>query len=224
MRALRVSGRLSIFQKYLAAKCLHDCPPYPKLNRSHIVCWYQDLLRTQMTPTAVSKTCRCYRVSMLRTVDTQTVKGGDYHAITGKRFGVFFWSVSAVLSLPSHSSLHCTPLLEGFSTPLVMTMLQTALLNLGALPELRCNSGQKKKNMTQASARGREWSFSEKIDNVWSSAAPRHTPALLRLRHPAGEGADVAGKGCGGLRQKKTLQKNCPSQQVIHVFCSLKPI
>lgn len=121
-------------------------------------------------------------------------------------------SVSALLS-PTHRI--APPPLEGLSTPLVMTMLQTALLSLGALLEPRCNSAKK------ASAWGREWSFSEEIDSVWSSAAPRRTPALLRLRHHAGEGAEVAGRGCGGLWQDKTLQKNYPSQQVIHVYCCL---
>lgn len=117
------------------------------------------------------------------------------------------WSLSQPCSLshPSHSFLHHHPPFPpswGLSTPLVMTMLQTALLSLGALLEPRCNSAKK------ASAWGREWSFLEEIDSVWSSAAPRHTLALLRLRHPAGEGAEVARRGCGGLWQKKTLQKN----------------
>lgn len=50
---------------------------------------------------------------------------------------------------------------------------------------------------------------------------PQGTPhPCLDSRRPAGEGAEVAGRGCGGLRQEKTLQKNCPSQQVIHVYCS----
>lgn len=35
--------------------------------------------------------------------------------------------------------------------------------------------------------------FLEEIDSMWSSAAPRRTPARLRLRNPAGEGAEVAG-------------------------------
>lgn len=82
---------------------------------------------------------------------------------------------------------------KGLSTPLVMTMLQTALLSLGALLEPWCNSAKKD------SAWGREWSFSEEIDSVWSSAAPRRTPALLRLRHPTREGAEAAWRGCRGL-------------------------
>lgn len=67
-------------------------------------------------------------------------------------------SVSALLSLPAYCivSLHHIPLpFQGLSTPLVMTVLQTGLLSLAALPELYCNSAQKKgkkKNMTQASA------------------------------------------------------------------------
>lgn len=48
--------------------------------------------------------------------------------------------------------------------------------------------------------------FLEEIDSVWSSAAPRRTPARLRLRYPAGEGAEVAGRGCGGLRQEEMLK------------------
>lgn len=94
-----------------------------------------------MTPTAVFKTCRCYRASVLRTVHTDC---------QGRRLSCHYrkkiWSLSRLCSLshPLRSSLHHTPLLEGFSTPLVMTMLQTALLNLGALPEPWCNLAKKK--------------------------------------------------------------------------------
>lgn len=49
--------------------------------------------------------------------------------------------------------------------------------------------------------------FLEEIDSMWSSAAPRRTPARLRLRNPAGEGAEVAGRRCGGLGQEGMLQK-----------------
>lgn len=78
---------------------------------------------------------------MLRTVDTQTDEGGGYQAITRKRFGVCLSSASA------------SPPPRGVKHSLVMTMLQTALLSLGALLEQWCNSAKK------ASARGREWSF-----------------------------------------------------------------
>lgn len=96
-------------------------------------------------------------------------------------------SASALLS-PTHRIAPSTTLPpEGLSTLLVMTMLQTALLSLRALPEPRYNSAPQK-SMTQASALGREMGFfwgGEEIDSVWSLEAPRHTPSLLSLRHPA---------------------------------------
>lgn len=163
-----------------------------------------------MTPTAGLKTCiwTWCRASMLTTANTQTDEGGGMSGHDRKEI----WSLSQLCSLshPSHSSLHPLPIAR-LSTPLVMTMLQTALLSLGALLEPRCNSAKK------ASAWGREWSFLEEIDNVWSSTAPRRTLALLRLRHPAGKGAEVAGRGCGGLWQEKTLQKTIhPSKSYVY--------
>lgn len=155
-------------------------------------------------------------------VQSQHVENSGHTDRRGRRISGHYrkeiWSLSQLRSLshPLHCALHHRPPpLVGLSTPLVMTMLQTALLSLGALLEPLCNSAKK------ASAWGREWSFSEEIDSVWSSAAPRRTRALLRLRHPAGEGAEVAGRGCGGLWQEETLKKKDLSQQVIHVYCSL---
>lgn len=67
--------------------------------------------------------------------------------------------------------------------------------------------------------------FLEEIDSMWSSAAPRRTPAQLRLRNPAGEGAEVAGRRCGGLGQEGMLQKKeiyiYPSHQAVHERCSV---
>lgn len=65
--------------------------------------------------------------------------------------------------------------------------------------------------------------FLEEIDSVWSSAAPRRTPARLRLRNPAGEGAEVAGRRCGGLGQEGMLQKHniYPSHPAVHERCSV---
>ena len=44
---------------------------------------------------------------------------------------------------------------------------------------------------------------------------PRHSPALPRLRHPAGEGAEVAERGCGGLRQAEMRGGKCPSKSCL---------
>lgn len=90
---------------------------------------------------------------------SQHVENSGHTDRRGRRISYHYrkeiWSLSQLCSLshPLHSSLHHTPPLEGLSTPLVMTMLQTTLLSLGALPEPRCNSAKEKKKSHDSSQR-----------------------------------------------------------------------
>lgn len=139
------------------------------------------------------------RASVLRTADTQSDCVGGYYTITEKRFGACLHSAF----FPTHCIAPSTPL-RGLSTPLVMTMLQTGLLSHGALPELQFKLYIKKKEKENPwlkpvpGGKSKSW---EEIDSVKSSVAPSCTPAWLWLRNPAGEGDEVAARGCGGLGQ-----------------------
>lgn len=173
----------------------------PSLSKVKLISYY---VLISGSPQDSNDSNSCFQDMHLDMVQSQHVENSGHTDRRGRRISGHnrkeIWSLSQLYSFshPSHSFHHPlstrlpTPL-EGLSTPLVMTMLQTALLSLGALLEPRCNSAKK------ARAWGREWSFSEEIDSVWTTAAPRHTRALLRLRHPAGEGAEVAWRGCGCL-------------------------
>lgn len=127
------------------------------------------------------------------------------------------WSLSQLcsLSLPSLPR-PCHPP-KGVKHSLVMTMLQTALLSLGALLEQWCNSAKK------ASACGREWSFFRRKLTVCGAWQPQGAPQLClgsdalpgKVLRWLGEDVGASGK------RRCCKKKNYPSQQVIHTYTAV---
>lgn len=166
---------------------------------------------------------------------SQHVENSGHTDRRGRRISCHYrkeiWSLSQLCSLspthyiaPSTTATPSSPLpLEGLSTPLVMTMLQTALLSLGALPEPRCNSAKKKKKKKpwlKPAPGGESGVFWRKL-TVCGALQPQGAPQpCLGSDTLPGKvlrwlGEDVGASG------KRTHCKKHPSMQVIHVCYSL---
>lgn len=101
--------------------------------------------------------------------------------MTGKRFGV---CLSSALC-PTHRIAPSTPLpIARLSTPLVMTMLQTAVLSLDALLESRYHSAKKKKNGVP---RGGSGVFRRKLTVCVELGSPQAHPSNAQAQTPCPE-------------------------------------
>lgn len=136
-----------------------------------------------------------------------------FYPITVKTFG--FRLSSGASSRHPDSPPRLPPRLtppEMLNTPLVMTVLHTALLSFLVLcRSRRVIQPEEEKTRHEPVSRGGgllgdRWGTGGGYLTVCGAQQPQGA-ALLRLRHPAGEGAEVAERGRRGRGRVKTQQE-----------------